>query len=125
MFGKKDGEQPDYDYFAIYDSKAQLYNNPMLAINPHDMMRQIHDLMSDPGQQRNAFVLNAEDFALYKIGSYSKRTGKITGCEPQHVANLFEIRAAIKNKGEPTYTISEIRELAARLSGGPGGIAST
>lgn len=95
MFGKKDHEQPDFEYFTIFDSKVAAYRPPMLAINRHDMLRQLDGLFRDPNEQRNQLVTNAEDFSLFKIGSFSKKTGTIVGCNPEHIANLHDIRAAV------------------------------
>lgn len=95
MFGKND-QKPDFEYFAIYDSKADFYREPMLAINRHDMVRLIQSLMSDPAQQRNQLVTNSEDFAIFKVGDYTKKTGLIRGHNPEHVANLHELKASIQ-----------------------------
>lgn len=99
MFGKNSDknqqEQADYEYFTLYDSKVGIYKEPMLAINQHDMLRQIDTLMRDPKQQQNQLVTNSEDFQLFKVGAFWKKTGVICGCTPQHIANLHEIRSAV------------------------------
>lgn len=101
MFGKKEAkETPDFEYFSIYDSKVGVYREPMLAANRFDMVRQIDNLFRDPAQAKNQLLLNSEDFSLFKVGEFTKRTGLIIGCPPEHVANLHEIRAAIA-RSEP------------------------
>lgn len=102
MFGNgKTNQAPDFEYFSIYDSKVGIYREPMLAINRHDILRQIDALFRDPQQQQNQLLQNAEDFALYKVGEFSKRTGVITSCPHEHVANLHEIRTAVMQRATP------------------------
>lgn len=95
MFNREKGAQaPDYEYFVFFDSKVGRYGEPALAINRHDLLRQIDGMMRDPQQKKNQLVANAEDFSLFKIGEYSKKTGVITPCNPEHIANLHDIRSA-------------------------------
>lgn len=95
MFGKKNNNA-DFEYFTIYDTKVGVYKQPMLAINKHDILRQTEALFRDPQQTQNQLLTNAEDFQLFKIGEYTSRTGTITPCEPEHVANLHEIRTLVQ-----------------------------
>lgn len=90
----KKEKQADLEYFTIYDSKVGVYREPMLAINRHDILRQIDGLFRDPAQTRNQLLTNAEDFSLFKCGEYCKRTGQITPTTLEHIANLHEIKAA-------------------------------
>lgn len=97
MFGKTK-QDPDYEWFSIYDSKIGLYRAPMLAINRHDILRQIDALFRDPEQQKAQLVQNAEDFSLFKIGEFDKKTGVIVATPHEHIANLHEIRTAVRNQ---------------------------
>jgi len=96
MFTKNNKEKPDLEYFTIFDSKVGTYREPMLAINRHDILRNLQGLFQDPAQQRNQLVTNAEDFSLFKVGEYSKKSGTITPCAHEHIANLHDIRAVIQ-----------------------------
>lgn len=96
MFGKNNQQQPDFEYFTIFDSKVGIYREPMLAVNRHDMLRQVDGLFRDPQQKTNQLLTNAEDFSLFKVGEYSKKTGVITPCQHEHIANLHDIRAAVQ-----------------------------
>lgn len=90
-------KQFDKQFFTIYDSKVGTYRAPILAINEHDVLRQIDTLFRDPDQKRNQLLLNAEDFSLFKIAEYSEKTGEIRPIEPiQHVANLHDIRSVVQ-----------------------------
>lgn len=100
MFGKKNpSEKPEFEMFNIFDTKVGIYNDPMQAVNHHDMLRQLHSMMSDPQQAENKFVKNSEDFQLFRIGFYSRRSGTLESIAPEHIANLHEIRHAAKNQG--------------------------
>lgn len=94
MFGKNNKEEkPDLEAFAIYDSKVESYGDPKFAINQHDFIRGVLNMFKDPANAQNQFYLNAEDFSLFKIGSYYRKTGTFVPQNPAHCANLHELRA--------------------------------
>lgn len=98
MFGKKNNQtEPDFEYFSLYDTKVEAYRPPVLAINQYDMLRQLDNMFKDPEHAKNQIVQNAEDFQLFKVGDFTKKTGTINSYPPVHVANLHEIRAAALN----------------------------
>lgn len=94
-FGKKQ-HQEDEQYFTFYDSKTQSYGVPMPQINQHSLIRDLMNMFRDPGQAKNQLVQNAEDFAIYKVGSFDKKTGVFQAIQPTHVVNLHELRATVK-----------------------------
>lgn len=96
MFNKTTEPTPDLEYFVYFDSKVGVYEQPMLAINSQDILREIERMFRDPKQAQNKLLTNAEDFAIFKIGSYTKRTATITPHPPEHIANLHDIRAAVQ-----------------------------
>jgi hypothetical protein len=98
MFGKQK-KQVDIEAFAMYDSKVLAYSDPMFAINQHDMTRQILNTFKDPSQSQNKYLVNAEDYSLFKVGEYDRKQGIFTGCNPEHVANIHDIRAAAQQGG--------------------------
>lgn len=92
--GRDDGErQKDLEIFTIYDSKTMSYDVPTFAINEHDLVRQVINMFKDPAQKNNRYLLNAEDYSIFSIGSYEKRTGILTAYEPRHIANMHELRS--------------------------------
>jgi len=97
MFGKTN-DKIDSEIFAIYDTKVQSYGAPLFATNRHDVVRQLTNMFREPEQQqKNQLFLNAEDFSIFKIGTYEKTKGLIVGQNPpEHVANLHELKALIQ-----------------------------
>lgn len=97
MFGKGKSEeiQKDVEIFTVFDSKTNSYELPTFAFNHHDCVRQIINMFKDPSQAKNKFLLNAEDYSLFRIGSYSKRTGLIYTEQLTHIANLHDLRALV------------------------------
>jgi hypothetical protein len=97
MFSKKQNTDvnPDFVLYTIYDTKVDAYQAPVLAVNDQDIIRQ----MSNQFQKNlyeNKFFANAEDYSLFAIGAYDKKTGSLTSFPtPKHVVNFHEIRAAI------------------------------
>lgn len=82
------------EYFTIYDSKVGVYREPILALNKHDILRQLDTLFREPDQKAQLFT-NAEDFQLFQVGSYDTLTGQITPEQPIHIANLHELKSAV------------------------------
>lgn len=103
MFGKKDKAQADLEYFTIYDSKTESYREPSLAINRHDLIRQIQNMFADPAQAKNVYLVNAEDYAIFKVGEFDRKTGIITSTPHEHIANMHDIRAVVQ-KQKPVLT---------------------
>lgn len=95
MFGKNK-DQVDFELFSIYDSKTQAYGNPTHAVNHHDLIRQVTNMFLDPSQRNNQLFTNAEDFSVFRIGTYSKSTGTISAINPEHIANLHDLRALVR-----------------------------
>lgn len=98
MFGKK-SETPDLELFVIYDSKAQCYDKPMFVMNKNVLMRDVINMFKDPQQKSNTLLTNAEDYSIFKIGSFSKTTGLVQGQNLEHVVNLHDLRAMAEPGG--------------------------
>lgn len=97
MFGKNRTEVgADYEMFAMYDSKVDAYDMPMFALNEHDIIRSIMNTFANPQQADNKYLVNAEDYSLFRVGSYTKKSGLVQGQNPQHIANMHELRATVR-----------------------------
>ena len=97
MFDKKKPE-PDLEIFVAFDSKVGHYRDPVFGINQFDVIRQLEILMNSPQDSQHQYVTHAEDFQLFKIGSYHRKTGLITSQPPEHIANFHEIKVAAQRK---------------------------
>lgn len=96
MFGKKVDKKSGMEIFAVFDTKTQTYGMPAFAINQHDMVREIYNMFRDPQQQtKNQLWLNAEDYSVFRIGTYSREGGELLGQNPEHIANLHELKASV------------------------------
>lgn len=93
MFGKKTNHQADLELFTIFDSKTKSYREPTYAPNKDVLMREILNMMNDPGQAKNPLFLNAEDFSIFRIGSYDRKTGELLSQNLEHIANMHDLRA--------------------------------
>ena len=104
MFGKENKINKDLDVFAIYDTKVENYGDPMFSINEHDFTRQVVNTFRDPSQKQNKYLINAEDYQIFKIGSYERKSGTIVPVNPKHIANMHELKAvAFRDVGiDPT-----------------------
>lgn len=111
MFGNKKNEKtdlPDLEYFTIFDTKTSSYREPILAINRHDLLRAIQNDFSDPAKAaKNQHYQNAEDFQIFKVGEYDKKSGTITGVHHEHIANMHDIKAvALRSQKGPEALLS-------------------
>jgi len=98
MFGKKEQQDPDTLFITIFDTKAGNYRQPIQVENKYDAIRSYETLVrKNPDDQ---LVTNAEDFQIYLIGSYSKKTGTIESHQPEHFANLHEIKSAVLRRDQ-------------------------
>lgn len=96
MFGKKTDQtiEADYECFVVYDSKTKTYNTPHFVMNKDVLVRDVLNMFQDPAQAKNQLFINAEDFSIFRIGYYSKRTGSMTLCSsPEHIVNLHDLRS--------------------------------
>lgn len=97
MFGSKK-QDPDVEYFAIFDTKVGNYRIPMSAINREQMIRDTENLFRNPQQSTNSLVINAEDYQLFKIGEYDFKTGTMVGTQHEHICNLHDLKAGVMQK---------------------------
>lgn len=93
MFGKNKTHQSDLELFTVYDSKSQSYREPVQAPNKDVLLREILNLFKNPSEARNILLTNAEDYSLWRIGTFDKKSGKIESSNPEHIANLHDLRA--------------------------------
>jgi hypothetical protein len=92
MFGKKAEAQKDLLLYVIYDSKVDAYRDPIFSENDEVLLRSVVNEFTDPRYARTDMFLNAEDFTIFSIGYYQRKTGSITLSERRHVANVIELR---------------------------------
>lgn len=95
MFGKQQSKSnTELEFFTIYDSKSQTYSSPFPEKNSEVVLRDFANAFRDPeAPKKNRYYQNAEDFSLFKLGSFDVNTGEMQATKVVHVANLHDIRA--------------------------------
>lgn len=102
MFGRNKEEQPSGEFYMVYDSKAQVYSEPFPAPNNAVLLRDFQSAFSrHDAAEKNRYYLNAEDFSIFRCGSFNLKTGQIISCNPEHVANCHDIRAMVQARKGP------------------------
>ena len=97
MFGKKETlANHDLELFLIYDSKVNSYRDPISSTNRFDMIRAYENIVRK--NPDDSLVVNSEDFSIFKIGEYHKKTGTIMLHEKEHIAHLHEIKNALLSR---------------------------
>lgn len=102
MFGNNKHHQVDMELFVMFDSKTSHYDEPWFSINQHDMVRRITNQFSGPQASQSKYFLNAEDYSLFRVGTWDKKTGELVACKPEHIANMHDLRALVQQKGIET-----------------------
>ena len=105
MFGKSN-QDPDLELFTLFDSKIGRYRSPLMAENRHEMMRNVELFCRNSQNHTDPLFVNAEDFQIFKIGEYSKKTGEILAQKPEHIANVYEIKAMVLRSLKETMGIA-------------------
>lgn len=100
-FVGKSEKEADVIMFALYDTKAEHYREPMRQRNVALLIRELENVFKRPESRDLDFVMNPEDFQVFKVGEYTLKTGKLVGCAPQHIINLHEIAAAVRSQLQP------------------------
>jgi len=61
-----------HQVFSVYDSKAQIYSSPWLAMNKSVAIRQFTDSVNDSSL---VFNKHPEDYALFHLGDFDDVSG--------------------------------------------------
>lgn len=64
-------------YYAVYDSKAELFSSPFLEVKDGTALRAVQDLVIN--NKDHAFAKHPSDFSLHKLGDFDEKSGIITG----------------------------------------------
>lgn len=100
MFGNKVNTEADIEFYTVYDSKAKDYKEPFPAKNKDVVLRDfVNAFKKDTAATENRYYMNAEDFSIFKIGSFDYRTGTFTATQPEHIVNLHDLRAIAQPSG--------------------------
>ncbi len=103
MFGKQEKQiQVDLEVYTIFDSKTRMYDKPLFEVNGDVLQREVVTLFTKPERENNRYYTNAEDFAIFKIGSYEKKSGTLISHPPEHLANMNDLRALAARQTRPS-----------------------
>lgn len=67
--------------FAIYDSKAAAYLQPLFFKSTPEAVRSFSEAANDPS---SSFYRHAEDFTLFELGSFDHESGKVESLMVPH-----------------------------------------
>ena len=74
-------------YYAVYDSKAEIFSSPFLEIKDGTAIRAVQDLVIN--NKDHAFAKHPSDFSLHRLGTFDEVSGIITGQEkPEKVIDV-------------------------------------
>lgn len=100
MFGNNKTQDPDGEFFTVYDSKSKSYSEPFPAPNSAVLMRDFVTAFKNPeAPQKNRYYQNAEDYSIFKAGSFNLKTGLINATNLEHVANMHDLRSMAQPPG--------------------------
>lgn len=75
--------------FSLRDAKAEFFSDPVCARTRAEAIRSLANEVSNP---QSSYARNANDIALFELGSFDPISGKIeVHVQPVHVLNAFEL----------------------------------
>lgn len=93
-------QEPDLEFFTVYDSKAKAYNEPFPAKNKDVVLRDfVNAFKKKEAATENRYYMNAEDFSIFKVAQFDYKTGSLKTFNLEHVANLNDLRAIAQPSG--------------------------
>lgn len=102
MFGKKDNRQVDCEFFTVFDSKSKSYSEPFPAPNKDVLLRDFLNAFKSPdAPEKNRYYRNAEDFSIFRIGTFDMKLGSMEAQHPEHISNLHDLRALAQPDNGP------------------------
>ncbi len=93
------------DVFAVLDMCAEMYMEPFFSTNVDTAIRSFKMGCEDPG---GGFHNHPEDFALYHVGEWDAKQGKMTAMEPHKIANATSF---VARETTALLTDSEVADL--------------
>lgn len=83
-------------FYSVYDTKAEVYSPPFVAVN-HDVARRLFSAAAgDPQTPIGAHPL---DYMLMHVGAWNSQSGLIAGAEkPSIISTGLEILQILKNE---------------------------
>jgi hypothetical protein len=81
--------------YTIFDSKAEIFKSPFMAMNDAVALRMIEQAASDPNTDLGRYPA---DFTLFFIGTYQDHTGQYEMAEAKrHVADVITVVGGLSN----------------------------
>jgi len=77
--------------FALYDTKAETFGQPIFAPNLAVVTRDLQDEVNRQ-DQKNALGNHAEDFELYQLGIYDELQGQFDTHKPKLLLKLATLK---------------------------------
>jgi hypothetical protein len=88
-----------YKVTSIYDNATQSYKPPMYNRSVGEVERSLHAFYETAPQSHNDLYAFPEHYSLFLLGEWDDTTGKHDYTEnPEHIANLHEIKAKVEEK---------------------------
>lgn len=84
----------DLFMFSVYDSKAEMYLNPIFAPTEAAAVRSLAAAVADRNHDFHRF---AEDYSLFLVGEWSPHDGSLKPIPPRVVVSAWTIKASFVN----------------------------
>lgn len=77
--------------FAIFDTKAEMYQRPFFVVTAGVAFRMLMDEMARGGAD-NMLAMHTKDFELFHCGDFDDETGVVTAGQPKLVCTLESLK---------------------------------
>lgn len=95
MFGSNKKQDVDLIAFCIYDSKGT-YGVPQFAPSPLSLIREYEAQWPQMVSNGSMLASHSEDYTIFKVGEFDRKTGKLTPVTPESVIGFHEIRSSVE-----------------------------
>lgn len=73
--------------FSVFDSKAQVFSQPMFAPTEGVAIRTFSNAANDP---QSEISLHPEDYILFRVGEWDAVAGELVGCLPSSLCSASQ-----------------------------------
>lgn len=112
--------------YAIYDTKAEVFDRPFYVQNDQVAIRSLADALADG---RSPLAKHAPDYCLFCLGSFNDATGVIEGFSPRNVGMIVALARSVipfnnrdlfdkSDQGDESSTERDEQQVLNRSDGG-------
>lgn len=81
--------------YSIRDHKAECFHRPFITMNEQEALRNLYQVAMD---KDTLFAHYPQDFALYYLGEFDEKDGKLNPENPVHVTDILNLISSMNRE---------------------------